>query len=196
MMALFGSMYQKVIGWAKHRHATYYLSATSFAESSFFPIPVDVLLAPMVLARRDKAWWYAALATFWSVAGAVLGYYIGMFLFDQVAEPIIEFYSLQEQFREAQELFDKYGIWIIFIAGFSPIPYKISTITAGVVVMPLLPFILASIVARAARFFLVAWLIWKFGPHIKSFIDRYFNLLAIAFTVLLIGGFVAVKYLF
>lgn len=186
MMALFGSMYQKVIGWAKHRHASYYLSATSFAESSFFPIPVDVLLAPMVLARRDKAWWYAGLATFWSVAGAVLGYYIGLFLFDQVAEPIIEFYSLQEQFREAQDLFDKYGVWIIFIAGFSPIPYKISTITAGVVVMPLLPFILASIVARAARFYLVAGLLYIGGEKIESVLEKRVEQIGWASVIIII----------
>jgi len=134
-MAIFGSIYNRVISWARHPHASYYLSGTSIAESSFFPVPVDVLLAPMVLARRDKAWWYASLATIGSVVGAVIGYYIGLFLFDQVAQPIINFYHFQEKFVYVQELFNEYGVWIIFIAGFSPIPYKIFTITAGVVVL-------------------------------------------------------------
>jgi membrane protein YqaA with SNARE-associated domain len=171
-MALFRSLYQKVIGWAKHRHASYYLSALSFAESSFFPVPVDVMLAPMVLARRESAWVYAALATFWSVAGAVLGYFIGLFLFDQLALPIIEFYSLQQKFSDAQSLFNEYGVWIILVAGFSPIPYKVSTITAGVVSMPLLPFILASLVARGARFYLVAGLVYIGGHKIEAVLEK------------------------
>jgi membrane protein YqaA with SNARE-associated domain len=171
-MALFGSIYKRVISWAKHRHASYYLSATSFAESSFFPVPVDVLLAPMVLAQREKAWWYASLATLTSVAGAVFGYYIGLFLFDQVAQPIIEFYHFQEKFIYVQQLFNKYGLWIIFIAGFSPIPYKIFTITAGVVGMPLLPFILTSLVARGARFFLVAGLLYAGGEKIDAVLEK------------------------
>jgi membrane protein YqaA with SNARE-associated domain len=171
-MAIFGSLYKKVIAWSKHPHATRYLSALSFAESSFFPVPVDVMLAPMVLAKRESAWWYAGLATFWSVAGAVLGYLIGMFLFEQVALPIIEFYSLQPKFAEAQELFNEYGIWIIVIAGFSPIPYKVATITAGVVSMPLVPFVLASIVGRGARFYLVAWLVYIGGQKIESVLEK------------------------
>ena len=171
-MAIFGSIYKRVISWAKHRHASYYLSATSFAESSFFPVPVDVLLAPMVLAQREKAWWYASLATVTSVAGAVFGYYIGLFLFDQVAQPIINFYHFQEKFIYVQQLFNKYGIWIIFIAGFSPIPYKIFTITAGVVGMPLLPFILTSLVARGARFFLVAGLLYAGGERIDAVLEK------------------------
>ena len=105
-MAIFGSIYNRVISWAKHPHASYYLTGTSIAESSFFPVPVDVLLAPMVLARRQKAWWYAGLATIGSVVGAVIGYYIGLFLFDQVAQPIIDFYHFQEKFVYVQELFN------------------------------------------------------------------------------------------
>jgi membrane protein YqaA with SNARE-associated domain len=171
-MAIFGSMYKRVIGWARHPHASYYLTATSVAESSFFPVPVDVLLAPMVLARRDKAWWYATLATLGSVAGAVIGYYIGQFLFDQVAQPIIDLYHFQEKFVYVQSLFEKYGVWIIFIAGFSPIPYKIFTITAGVVGMPLLPFILTSLVARGARFFLVAGLLYAGGDKIDAVLEK------------------------
>ncbi len=185
-MALFGSIYKRVIGWAKHRHASYYLSATSFAESSFFPVPVDVLLAPMVLAQREKAWWYASLATVTSVAGAVFGYYIGLFLFDQVAQPIIDFYHFQEKFIYVQELFRKYGVWIIFIAGFSPIPYKIFTITAGVVAMPLLPFILTSLVARGARFFLVAGLLYVGGEKIDAVLEKRVEQIGWATVVIIV----------
>jgi membrane protein YqaA with SNARE-associated domain len=185
-MALFGSIYKRVIGWAKHRHASYYLSATSFAESSFFPVPVDVLLAPMVLAQREKAWWYASLATVTSVAGAVFGYYIGLFLFDQVAQPIIDFYHFQEKFIYVQELFNKYGVWIIFIAGFSPIPYKIFTITAGVVSMPLLPFILTSLVARGARFFLVAGLLYVGGEKIDAVLEKRVEQIGWASVVIIV----------
>ncbi len=185
-MALFGSIYKRVIGWAKHRHASYYLSATSFAESSFFPVPVDVLLAPMVLAQREKAWWYASLATVTSVAGAVFGYYIGLFLFDQVAQPIIDFYHFQEKFIYVQELFNKYGVWIIFIAGFSPIPYKIFTITAGVVAMPLLPFILTSLVARGARFFLVAGLLYVGGEKIDAVLEKRVEQIGWASVVIIV----------
>jgi membrane protein YqaA with SNARE-associated domain len=185
-MALFGSIYKRVISWAKHRHASYYLSATSFAESSFFPVPVDVLLAPMVLAQREKAWWYASLATITSVAGAVFGYYIGLFLFDQVAQPIIDFYHFQEKFIYVQELFNKYGVWIIFIAGFSPIPYKIFTITAGVVSMPLLPFILTSLVARGARFFLVAGLLYVGGEKIDAVLEKRVEQIGWASVVIIV----------
>lgn len=185
-MAIFGSIYKRVISWAKHRHASYYLTATSFAESSFFPVPVDVLLAPMVLAQREKAWWYASLATLASVAGAIFGYYIGLFLFDQVAQPIINFYHFQEKFIYVQELFNKYGIWIIFIAGFSPIPYKIFTITAGVVGMPLLPFILTSLVARGARFFLVAGLIYAGGEKIDAVLEKRVEQIGWASVVIIV----------
>ncbi len=185
-MAIFGSIYKRVISWAKHRHASYYLSATSFAESSFFPVPVDVLLAPMVLAQREKAWWYASLATLTSVAGAVFGYYIGLFLFDQVAQPIIEFYHFQEKFIYVQQLFNKYGIWIIFIAGFSPIPYKIFTITAGVAGMPLLPFILTSLVARGARFFLVAGLLYAGGEKIDAVLEKRVEQIGWATVVIIV----------
>jgi len=185
-MAIFGTIYKRVIGWAGHRHASYYLTATSVAESSFFPIPVDVLLAPMVLARRDRAWWYATLATAGSVAGAVFGYYIGLFLFDQAAQPIIDLYNFQEKFVTVQSLFSKYDVWIIFIAGFSPIPYKVFTITAGVVGMPLIPFILTSLVARGARFFLVAGLVYAGGDKIEAVLETRVEQIGWASVVIII----------
>ncbi len=195
-MAIFGSIYNRVISWAQHRHASYYLTGTSVAESSFFPVPVDVLLAPMVLARRDKAWWYAMLATVGSVAGAVIGYYIGLFLFDQVAQPIIEFYHFQEKFIYVQTLFEKYGIWIIFIAGFSPIPYKIFTITAGVVGMPVLQFILTSLVARGARFYLVAGLIYAGGDKIEDVLKKRVEQIGWATVVIIVLAVIIYKYFF
>jgi len=192
-MALFGKMYERVMSWARHPHASYYLGATSFAESSFFPIPVDVLLAPMVLGRRDKAWFYAGLATVMSVAGAVLGYYIGMFLFEQVAQPIIAFYHFEETYQQVHDLFAEYGIWIIFIAGFSPIPYKVFTITAGVAYMPLLPFILTSLIARGARFYLVAWLIYIGGDKIEDVLQKRIEQIGWAVVALVIVGLVVYR---
>lgn len=192
-MALFGKMYDRVMSWARHPKASYYLGATSFAESSFFPIPVDVLLAPMTLARRDRAWFYAGLATITSVAGAVFGYYIGIALFVQVAEPIIEFYHFENRYIQVRELFDEYGIWIIFIAGFSPIPYKVFTITAGVAHMPLLPFILTSLVARGARFYLVSWLVYIGGDKIEDVLQKRVEQIGWAVVVLVIVGAVVYK---
>ncbi|HBE92493.1 MAG TPA: hypothetical protein DDW55_08175 [Gammaproteobacteria bacterium] len=192
-MALFGKMYERVMGWARHPKASYYLGATSFAESSFFPIPVDVLLAPMTLARRDKAWFYAGLATITSVAGAVLGYYIGIALFAQVAEPIIAFYHFEDRYIQVRELFDEYGIWIIFVAGFSPIPYKVFTITAGVAHMPLLPFILTSLVARGARFYLVSWLVYIGGDKIEDVLQKRVEQIGWAVVVLVVVAAIVYK---
>lgn len=192
-MALFGKMYERVMSWARHPNASYYLGATSFAESSFFPVPVDVLLAPMTLARRDKAWFYAGLATITSVAGAVLGYYIGIALFAQVAEPIIAFYHFEHRYAQVTELFEQYGIWIIFVAGFSPIPYKVFTIAAGVAHMPLLPFILTSLVARGARFYLVSWLVYIGGDKIEDVLQKRIEQIGWAVVVLIVVAVVVYK---
>ena len=192
-MALFGKMYERVMSWARHPKASYFLGATSFAESSFFPVPVDVLLAPMTLARRDKAWFYAGLATITSVAGAVLGYYIGIALFAQVAEPIIAFYHFEHRYAQVTELFEQYGIWIIFVAGFSPIPYKVFTIAAGVAHMPLLPFILTSLVARGARFYLVSWLVYIGGDKIEDVLQKRIEQIGWAVVVLIVVAVVVYK---
>ena len=130
-MRIFSRLYDLVLSWAAHPKAPRYLAALSFAESSFFPIPPDVMLAPMVLAQRHRAWFFAALTTLWSVLGGIAGYLIGMFLFGLVAEPIIQFYDAQAAFDSAREQFQKHGIWIVFLAGFTPIPYKLFTISAG-----------------------------------------------------------------
>ena len=172
-MRIFSRLYDLVLSWAAHPKAPRYLAALSFAESSFFPIPPDVMLAPMVLAQRHRAWFFAALTTLWSVLGGVAGYLIGMFLFGLVAEPIIQFYDAQAAFDSAREQFQKYGIWIVFLAGFTPIPYKLFTISAGLAAMSLMPFVAASLIGRGARFFLVAGLIYAGGERFEAQLRRY-----------------------
>ena len=190
---------RKIYDWmmqmAGGRRAPHALAVVSFAESSFFPIPPDVMLVPMVLAQRSKAWSYALLATVSSVMGGIAGYAIGYFLMDTVGQPILKFYGKSEGFEAFKQMFNEWGVWILIIKGMTPIPYKVLTITAGVTQMAVVPFILASIVARAMRFFLVAALLYWFGPPIKDFIERRLMLVTTVGVVLLVGGFVAVKYL-
>lgn len=180
---------------AGDRRAPHALFWVSFAESSFFPIPPDVMLIPMILAQRAKAWAYAALATVASVIGGVAGYAIGYFLIDSVGTAILEFYGKTKGFEEFKALFNEWGVWILIIKGMTPIPYKVLTITAGVTHMAIVPFIVASIIARAMRFFLVAALLYWFGPPIKEFIEKRLTLVTTVAVVLLVGGFVAVKFL-
>ena len=172
-MRIFSRLYDLVLSWAAHPKAPRYLAALSFAESSFFPLPPDVMLAPMVLAQRQCAWFFAALTTLWSVLGGIVGYLIGMFLFGLVAEPIIHFYDAQAAFDSAREKFQKHGIWIVFLAGFTPIPYKLFTISAGLAAMSLMPFVAASLIGRGARFFLVAGLIYAGGKRFETQLRRY-----------------------
>jgi membrane protein YqaA with SNARE-associated domain len=170
-MRIFSWFYNKALRWAAHPHAPRYLGALSFAEASFFPVPPDVMLAPMVMARREQAWRYAALATVASVLGGLLGYAIGVFLYQEVALPIIELYHAGARFERVQEWFRDYGFWVVFLAGFTPIPYKVFTITAGVTGMAVLPFLIASTVGRGARFFLVAGLLFWGGHRVESVIE-------------------------
>jgi membrane protein YqaA with SNARE-associated domain len=195
-LKIFSRLYDWVLGWAKHPHASRYLAALSFAESSFFPIPPDVMLAPMALARRDRAWGFAFITTFWSVLGGALGYLIGMFLFDVLAQPLISFYDASEAFATAQEKFKAHGVWIVFIAGFTPIPYKIFTISAGLASMAFLPFVVASLIGRGARFFLVSALIYFGGERFESGLRRYVDLigwLVIALIVVGLGVYYGIK---
>ncbi len=187
-MKIFTPLYSAALRWATHRHASRYLSALSFAESSFFPIPPDVMLAPMVLARRDRAWFLAGLTTVASVAGGLFGYLIGKFLFGTVAGPIIEFYDAGSAFNRARTWFEIYGIWVVFIAGFTPIPYKIFTISAGLIGMSLVPFLLASLVGRGARFFLVAGLILLGGQALETQLRRHVDVIGWVTVVVLILG--------
>jgi membrane protein YqaA with SNARE-associated domain len=188
-------IYDWMMGMASDRRAPYALILVSFAESSFFPIPPDVMLVPMILAQRSKAWAYALLATVSSVLGGIAGYAIGYFFMDAVGQPILEFYGKAEGFAKFKEMFNEWGVWILIIKGMTPIPYKVLTITAGVTHMQFVPFILASIVARSMRFFMVAALLYWFGPPIKDFIERRLMLVTTVGVVLLVGGFAAVKYL-
>jgi membrane protein YqaA with SNARE-associated domain len=190
------NLYDWMMRQAASPKAPHALFWVSFIESSFFPIPPDVMLIPMVLAERLKAWWYATLATIGSVIGGVFGYAIGFFFFQQLGEPILRFYGKAEGFGQFAQWFNDYGVWILLIKGMTPFPYKVLTITAGVTQMPLIPFMIASVAARAMRFFLVAGLLYFFGEPIRDFIERRLNLLTTLFVILLVGGFVAVKFLF
>lgn len=202
-MKLLRKLYDWVLHWAETPYGGIALFLIAFAESSFFPVPPDPLLIALILGATTKAFKYATTCTIASVLGAILGYTIGHFLW---WTPSNEFTGIANfffanipgfnvnAFYDIQERYIEYDFWIIFTAGFTPIPYKLITISSGAFNINFLMFIIASAISRGARFFLVAFLIWKFGPQIKIFIDKYFNLLAIAFTVLLIGGFVVIKY--
>jgi membrane protein YqaA with SNARE-associated domain len=168
----------------------------SFIESSFFPIPPDVMLIPMVLADRDRAWRFATIATVASVIGGLLGYAIGYFAYDAIGLPILKFYGKEHALDSFITFVHEYGVPAVIIKGMTPIPYKIVTIAAGVAKMDLPAFIGASIIARAMRFYLVAGLLYFFGDPIREFIEDRLAVVTTAFVVLLVGGFVAVKYLF
>jgi membrane protein YqaA with SNARE-associated domain len=189
-------LYDWMMRMAAGKKAPHALAAVSFAESSFFPIPPDVMLVPMVLANRAKAWWYATLATISSVIGGVAGYAIGYFLFHAIGKPILRLYGHTGSLDTVFKWFNEWGVWILIVKGMTPFPYKVLTILAGAAEMALVPFIVASIVARAMRFYLVAGLLYYFGEPIRAFIEERLTLVTTVFVVLLIGGFVAIKYLF
>ena len=174
-MKIFSPLYDRALRWSRHPHAERYLAGVSFAESSFFPIPPDVLLAPMTLAQPGRWWGFAALTTVASVLGGLLGYLIG-YAAIEVVTPLLHRLGYWEGFQTAQSWFGRYGFWAIFAAGFTPIPYKVFTIAAGAAHMGLLPFTLGSLVGRGARFLLVAGLVrWGGAPiehHIRRYIDR------------------------
>lgn len=193
------AMLRKIYDWmmrkASDEKAPWALGVVSFVESSFFPIPPDVMLIPMVMANRQKAWWYATIATVTSVLGGLLGYAIGYYLYETVGLPILEFYGKANALDSFIAFVHDYGVPAVIIKGATPIPYKVVTIAAGVAKMDLLAFIGASIVARAMRFYLVAGLLYFFGEPIREFIEKRLTLVTTVFVVLLVGGFVAVKYL-
>ena len=166
-MRIFSALYNKVMAWSQHRFAPRYLASLSFAESSFFPIPPDVMLAPMSLSQPQRAWFFAGLTTIASVLGGVAGYVIGLYFFD-ILEPYLHQWGYWEKFIRVRGWFDQWGFWAILVAGFSPIPYKLFTISAGVIAMPILPFILASAVGRGARFYLVSGLMVWGGERMEK----------------------------
>ncbi len=180
---------------AGHKRAPQALFWVAFIESSFFPIPPDVMLMPMVLARRLKAWTYASIATLGSVLGGVAGYLIGLLLFDVLGRPLVELYGYGEKFAEFASSYNEYGALIVFFFGVTPFPYKVITIASGVTQLNIVVFVLASIAARGLRFFLVSGLLYWFGPPIRDFIEQRLGLVTTVFLVLLIGGFVGLRYL-
>ena len=188
--------YDWTLRLAAHRHGERWLAVVSFVESSVFPIPPDVLLAPMILADRSKAWRLATIATISSVIGGFFGYAIGYFLFEAVGRPILDFYHVMDKYDELRHAFDEWGAWIIVAKGWTPIPFKFLTITSGALHFDLFAFTVASMLSRGMRFFLVAALLWKFGPPIRNFVEKRLALVTTLCLVLLIGGFVAIKYLF
>ena len=189
-------LYDWTIARAAGPRAPFVLAAVSFAESSFFPIPPDVLLVPMVLAARERAWWFATVCTIASVAGGVLGYTIGHALYDSLGQWLIGLYGLQSRADEFRAWYAEKGAWVILIKGMTPIPYKVVTITSGLAGYDLVAFVLLSAVTRAARFFLVAGLCWRFGTPIRDFVERRLTLVTTLFAVGLVGGFVVLRYAF
>ena len=188
-------LYDWMMRMAASKRAPWALALVSFIESSFFPIPPDVMLIPMILSRREQAWWYASIATVASVVGGLLGYAIGYYFYDTVGLPILKFYGREHALDSFIAFVHTYGVPAVIIKGMTPIPFKVVTIAAGVAKMDLFAFIGASIIARAMRFYLVAGLLYFFGEPIREFIERRLMLVTTVFVVLLVGGFVAIRYL-
>ena len=195
-MQLIRKTYDWILHWSTTKYALPALAILSFAESSFFPIPPDVLLIAMTVAVPLKAFRYAAVCSVASVFGGMFGYLLGWQFMDLVGTPIVEFYHLQAQWDKIGGWYEKYNAWAVGVAGFTPLPYKVFTLAAGAFEINFPVFVLASLVSRSARFFIVAALIYKYGAPIKVFIEKYFNILSIIFVVLLIAGFVLIKYIF
>ena len=193
-MKIFSTLYARAMQWARHPHAPRYLAALSFAESSFFPVPPDVMLAPMSLGQPRRAWRFALIATLASVAGGVLGYLIGQFAFDLVSG-WLDKAGYTEAYLQARAWFDRWGFWAIFVAGFSPIPYKVFTITAGVISMSFVPFVLASFIGRGARFFLVAGLMAWGGETMEARLHRYMDLIGWLAVAAVVIGLIAYRVL-
>lgn len=193
--ALVKATYDYMLNLASRPNAMYFLFVVAFIESSFFPIPPDVMLIPMVLAAPSKAWRIATVATIASVLGGAFGYAIGVFFFDLIARPILTFYGYMHQFDVFKDYYHEWGAWIVFGAGITPFPYKVVTIASGVVHLDFVVFTLASVVARGMRFYLVAWLLKKFGEPMKEYIEKNLGMLSILFLLLLLGGFACIKFI-
>jgi membrane protein YqaA with SNARE-associated domain len=189
------SLYHRVLILAGSRRAPWWLAAISFAEASFFPVPPDVLLVPMALARPRQAWHLAVICTVASVAGGALGYLIGYALFDQLAKPILAAYGYGPSFERFQATFAQYGLWVILIKGLTPIPYKIVTIACGAAKFDFVLFMAASLVTRGARFFVVAALLRVWGVQARDFIEQRLGLVTALMALTIVGGFLALKLL-
>jgi len=184
-MKIFSKLYDLTLGWAKHKYAERWLFGVSFAESSFFVIPPDVMLAPMVLASPDRAWRLAFLTTIASVLGGVLGYFIGLYAMD-VVMPYVQEYGYEDKLAMVEAWFAEWGLWALLIAGFSPVPYKLFTIASGAMGVSLLPFILVSLVGRGARFFMVAAIVKIAGPKFEPALKRYADMLGWLLVLLVV----------
>jgi len=187
--------YDWMMRLAAHHRAGWALAVVSFLESSVFPIPPDALLVPMGLANRHRVWWYATIATIASVLGGMAGYAIGYFLYDTVGQAILDFYGMQEKFATFTQWYNENGAAIVLFAGITPFPYKVITIASGVTGLDLLTFTAASVVARGLRFYLLAALLWWFGPTARRILERYLGWITLAFGILLVGGFLLLKYM-
>ncbi len=192
-MKILKRLYDWVLSWANTKYGTLALFLVAFSESSFFIVPPDVLLIALSVSRPKRAFYYASISTVASVLGGIFGYIIGLKVMESIGMPILHFYDVLDKFEYVASLYNKHDAWAVSIAGFTPIPYKLFTITAGATKINFLIFFFASLLSRGARFFIVGGLIFFFGAKIKDFIDKYFNLLSIVFMILLIGGFIVIK---
>lgn len=186
--------YDWVLGWAHTPYGTPALFVLAFVESSFFPIPPDILLIALSVSRPKRALWYALVCSVGSLLGGAFGYAIGLYFMDAVGYNIIEFYGIADKYGEIQQLYQDYDVWAVGMAGFTPIPYKVFTIAAGAFEINFWVFLAASAVSRSARFFIQSIFIMKYGKGIADFIDKYFNLLSVIFAVMLVFGFVLIKF--
>ncbi|MFV1531119.1 MULTISPECIES: YqaA family protein [unclassified Phaeobacter] len=189
------ALYHRTMALADHPKALWWLAGVAFIESSVFPIPPDVLMIPMILARPSRAWLVALVALIASVAGGLLGYAIGAFFYDSIGQPVLAAMGKADAMAEFNSRFNDFGFWAVLIAGITPFPYKVITIMSGWTGMPIATFVVTSILARALRFFVVAGLLWQFGAPTRDFIERRLGLVFTVFVVLLFGGFLAVKVL-
>ncbi len=192
-MKLFAHLYDRVLLWYRHRHAVRFLVVNSFVESVFWPIPPDVMLAPMCLAKPEKAWHYALLASLASALGGLAGYLLGFWLFDVAVMPMIETFGYQSQLAMIQVWFARWDFWVVFLAGFSPIPYKLFTVTAGMMHMAVVPFMIASIISRSARFFLVAALMKWGGAGMEQKLRQYIDLIGWLCVVAAVVAYFVIK---
>ncbi|WP_417434896.1 YqaA family protein [Idiomarina abyssalis] len=192
-MKLFSALYDKVLSWAQHPRANVILGLLSFAESVIFPIPPDVMLAPMAMTQPQKAWRLAFLTTVTSVAGGILGYFLGYWAYESLVLPAVETLGYQDKLLTVQGWFADWGVWIVFIAGFSPIPYKLFTVTAGVMQIAFFPFVIASAISRGMRFYLVAWLLRTGGPEMGVKLREYVDRIGWTLVILVIIGYVIVQ---
>jgi membrane protein YqaA with SNARE-associated domain len=191
-MRIFSSLYNRVLSWSAHRRAPWYLGAMSFAESSFFPIPPDVMLAPMTLAQPRMWWRYALLTTVTSVLGGLAGFIIGYFALEAIT-PLLQRVGYWDTYLTASAWFERWGFWAIFVAGFTPIPFKVFTIAAGAANMALLPFVLGATIGRGARFFLVTWLVRSVGPGIEPHLRRHIDMIGWVCVVLVVVAYLMLR---